>query len=268
MSVINFWSVRKSTVLHETMHALGFNHEQCRADRDSFVDIKFTNILPNWLPNFTISFDGKDIGSYNINSIMHYSYNSGAIFSDQPTIELKGSSSRDFGNNQLATSDISSINNAYAISTQTKVPLDTIKSMAIGETRTIRIESNKEYNFFNIAVRQGQTYRMDAFNRDRWKGSNRGTASSADGLRERVNCKRVPGNKYMRMLCEIYTRQESKSANFSGFRFGVHTDNNNNMSEFTVQPNGEGFRTFYTNDCLGTYMDNSGSIGVNITRVR
>ena len=31
-------------ILHEFMHVLGFEHEQCRLDRDDFVSIAFENI--------------------------------------------------------------------------------------------------------------------------------------------------------------------------------------------------------------------------------
>jgi len=33
-------------VMHEVLHALGFWHEQSRADRDNFVTVYFDNIIP------------------------------------------------------------------------------------------------------------------------------------------------------------------------------------------------------------------------------
>uniref|UniRef100_A0A0K0F138 Zinc metalloproteinase n=1 Tax=Strongyloides venezuelensis TaxID=75913 RepID=A0A0K0F138_STRVS len=74
-------------VQHETMHALGFFHEQSRLDRDKFVVILKQNVEPKQLHNFDIVDvkDGLDYGlPYDYTSIMHYA---GTLFSlnGQPT---------------------------------------------------------------------------------------------------------------------------------------------------------------------------------------
>uniref|UniRef100_A0A183CKW5 Metalloendopeptidase n=1 Tax=Globodera pallida TaxID=36090 RepID=A0A183CKW5_GLOPA len=62
--------------IHETMHALGFQHEQLRYDRDQFITIQWENVNPQQLDFFTVS-DVTKFSSYGIKydygSIMQYS---------------------------------------------------------------------------------------------------------------------------------------------------------------------------------------------------
>lgn len=59
--------------VHEIGHALGFWHEQSRADRDAYVRIEWDNILEGHQYNFDQHLsDGKDFGDYDYQSIMHY----------------------------------------------------------------------------------------------------------------------------------------------------------------------------------------------------
>lgn len=62
------------SVLHEIMHALGFAHEQCRIDRDSYVQIEWGRIQTGKEHNFkkVPEADYVDVGDYDYLSIMHY----------------------------------------------------------------------------------------------------------------------------------------------------------------------------------------------------
>lgn len=35
-------------VYHETIHALGFDHEHNRHDRDKYLTVNFNNVAPGW----------------------------------------------------------------------------------------------------------------------------------------------------------------------------------------------------------------------------
>ncbi|XP_053204201.1 astacin-like metalloprotease toxin 5 [Panonychus citri] len=70
----------KGTIIHETMHALGFYHEHNRSDRDDYVTINYDNIQSG-AKNMFIKLNPHEnrlYTTYDYESIMHYD---GAAFS-------------------------------------------------------------------------------------------------------------------------------------------------------------------------------------------
>merc|ERR1712126_715656 len=60
-------------IIHETMHALGFWHEQNRQDRDKYIKILWENIKPEGKSEFQIKNPIDHLGTpYDYCSIMHY----------------------------------------------------------------------------------------------------------------------------------------------------------------------------------------------------
>lgn len=61
------------TALHEICHALGLWHEQCRPDRDTYVEVIEANVLSGCVVQFdVVEDDAVKVGPYDYGSIMHY----------------------------------------------------------------------------------------------------------------------------------------------------------------------------------------------------
>lgn len=74
-------------VIHELGHTVGLWHEQSREDRDHFITIDATNIIPGKEHNFDQQIeDGDDVGPYDYGSIMHYPAFAFALDPSKPTI--------------------------------------------------------------------------------------------------------------------------------------------------------------------------------------
>lgn len=75
----------KNKIVHEIMHALGFFHEQNRADRDDYVEVLWENIDESNWPNFQIiedTFFNLTEFPFDYNSLMMYSSNFFSLFPD------------------------------------------------------------------------------------------------------------------------------------------------------------------------------------------
>jgi len=81
--------VIKTTIIHETLHSLGWIHEQNRPDRDENVNIVWKNIKAKDSKNFVKQTSSLTSGTpYDFNSIMHY-HNTAFSNSTGPTITSK-----------------------------------------------------------------------------------------------------------------------------------------------------------------------------------
>jgi Astacin (Peptidase family M12A)/FG-GAP-like repeat len=100
--------------IHEIGHVVGFGHEQSRPDRDNFVTIQTSNILPLYLSQFDkYGSEAIQLGSYDYNSIMHYPAYAFAIDKSLPTITTKNGAV--FGQQiELSSGDLNSTNLLYS----------------------------------------------------------------------------------------------------------------------------------------------------------
>ncbi|XP_028260103.1 meprin A subunit beta [Parambassis ranga] len=108
---------RLGTVEHEFLHALGFWHEQSRADRDDYVTIMWDRIKPGKEHNFKNYDDtlSSSLGvPYDYGSVMHYSKTSFNIGSE-PTIVTKIPQFMDVIGQRMgfSASDLTKLNSLY-----------------------------------------------------------------------------------------------------------------------------------------------------------
>ncbi|KHN70807.1 Zinc metalloproteinase nas-13 [Toxocara canis] len=110
--------LHKGIIVHEFMHALGFFHEQARADRDSYVTVHWENIAPGLESQFqkqSLSVIDHLGTQYDYDSIMHYET---TAFSKngRPTILPKQRGVRIGQRRGLSPTDIYKINTMYGCS--------------------------------------------------------------------------------------------------------------------------------------------------------
>ncbi|KAJ0002344.1 hypothetical protein NQD34_002140, partial [Periophthalmus magnuspinnatus] len=102
-----------STVQHELLHALGFNHEQTRSDRDQHIKVHWENIMDGMAYNFDI-IDTLNQGTpYDYGSVMQYER---YAFSKNnlPTMEPVPDPNVIFGEaTEMSQNDITRLNRLY-----------------------------------------------------------------------------------------------------------------------------------------------------------
>lgn len=127
------------TVVHETLHAAGFIHEQSRSDRDDFVEILFDNIDNNMGYNFDRDIFSRNVTTYDFRSVMHYGPQSFGKIDTRgnrmTTIRPKSSSNNTIeAGRELSALDIQGVNTLYPTNASCSNRTKKIKSLSISGT--------------------------------------------------------------------------------------------------------------------------------------
>ncbi|MCP4326243.1 MAG: PKD domain-containing protein [Alteromonadales bacterium] len=144
-------------VAHEFLHALGFYHEQSRADRDQHVNIHWQNIRSGMDSNFRKQGSvTTSVGPYDVKSIMHYGYKAFST-NGQPTITSKDASiphSALGQRSKLTALDIAALQKVYGKPKGgTKPTPPPVSNNKLTNGKTISVSGNKsEAVYFTIDV--------------------------------------------------------------------------------------------------------------------
>jgi len=112
--------LKVDTILHEVMHAAGFNHEQSRYDRDEFVKIHYDKLKPKTSNNFQkyTKLQTSNLGEpYDYSSIMHYRADAFSI-DGSVTIERLDGKTGKLGSDHFSQGDINKLNKLYSCATR------------------------------------------------------------------------------------------------------------------------------------------------------
>ncbi|PIK56721.1 putative zinc metalloproteinase nas-13-like [Apostichopus japonicus] len=115
LSVGGACNFHRGTIMHELMHAVGFQHEQTRTDRDQFVTVYYQNIQSGLEYNF-VRYNQDTIDHlqtrYDYYSIMHYPMNAFSR-NGRPTIVPRQAGVSIGNRNDFSATDILKINRYY-----------------------------------------------------------------------------------------------------------------------------------------------------------
>lgn len=102
-----------NTVQHELLHALGFNHEQTRSDRDNHIRVLLENVVSGMEHNFNKINTLNQGTPYDYNSVMQY-FRTAFSKNGQPTMIPIPDPNVSIGNaQQMSSNDIKRLNTLY-----------------------------------------------------------------------------------------------------------------------------------------------------------
>lgn len=140
------------TIIHEILHALGFEHEQTRPDRDNHIIVNWNNIDPEFRHNFDKKSFVYPIGNFDFNSIMIYSSFTGFEINPAiPSMTRRNGTNFNGGSN-LSAIDITAINETY-------YPANTLRDISSSTTYDVGANARGDYIYITKNRRRYSLYK-------------------------------------------------------------------------------------------------------------
>ena len=115
--VLSGQCMHHGSILHELNHALGFDHEHARPDRDTFITVNWDMVKDGCEANFAKG-SCQPLSDYDYFSVMHYPADAFSKYGRVPTI-LPKSSKVDLGDLgqrwNFSKTDVEKINAVYGV---------------------------------------------------------------------------------------------------------------------------------------------------------
>jgi len=172
-------------VVHEFLHALGFYHEQSRADRDDHVNIHWQNIKAGMESNFNKGASvTASVGPYDVKSIMHYGYRAfstnrqATITSKNPNVKNSELGQR----NKLTNLDIAALQQVYGKPNGTTPPKPEPGKSVLSNGKSVSSSGNKAEQVFytiNVPAKSQLTVKIQGGSGDADLYVNKGSKPSA-----------------------------------------------------------------------------------------
>jgi len=136
----------RETIQHETIHSLGFWHEQSRPDRDDYIRVLWANVNPLYMDQFDVMpVEADGVGAYDFASVMHYRRDAFSLNgSDTIQADTEAHNALIGNSTEASAGDIQALQSIYGTGTQVDLEeLDNGKFEATVSYVTAAIEPTK-----------------------------------------------------------------------------------------------------------------------------